>query len=52
MRATILTDIRNPGKSFEYSAQVKEVNAPEAQPHEAVVKIQAAALNHRYITKT
>lgn len=47
MRATILTDIRNPGKSFEYSAQVKEVNAPEAQPHEAVVKIQATALNHR-----
>ncbi|CDH55740.1 alcohol dehydrogenase [Lichtheimia corymbifera JMRC:FSU:9682] len=47
MRATVLTDIPNPDKSFEYSAQVKEYNAPEAKSHEAVVKIQAAAMNHR-----
>lgn len=52
MRATVLTDIPNPDKSFEYSAQVKEYNAPEAKPHEAVVKIQAAAMNHRYEEQT
>lgn len=51
MRATILTDIPNPDKSFEYSAQVKDYDAPKAQPHEAVVKIQAAAMNHRYEEK-
>ena len=35
------------GSGYKYSLQVKEHSAPSPQPGQAVVNIQAAALNHR-----
>ena len=34
---------------FKYSVEVKEFNLPQPQPDQTVIKIQAAAFNHRYI---
>ena len=35
------------GSGYKYSLQVKEHTTPSPRSGEAVVKIQAAALNHR-----
>ena len=46
-KAAILTETPIAGSPFVNGIEVKEYIAPEPKEDEAVIKVQAAALNHR-----
>ena len=47
--AAILTDNTNSSNKtvFKNGFEIKEFNSPDPQPNQSVIKIQAAAFNHR-----
>ena len=47
MVAAILT--KNPAPGYKNGLEVREYTAPEPKDGEAVIRIQAAALNHRFV---
>ncbi|KAI8138235.1 hypothetical protein BJV82DRAFT_646614 [Fennellomyces sp. T-0311] len=47
MAAAVLTTNPKPNTPFKLGVKVKDAQVPELQPDQSIVKIQAAALNHR-----